>query len=78
MAKKLGRNGNGEGSVYNTIQKEKKKFDNSKMCPICAECTDRSFCSNRTNIYILIYLNNYLFLTLTFLLHLNLHSNIFK
>lgn len=49
MAKKLGRNGNGEGSVYNTIQKAKKKFDNTKMCPICLECKDRSFCSNRTN-----------------------------
>lgn len=49
MSKKFGRNGNGEGSIYNTIQKSKKQFDNSKMCPICLKCTDKSFCSNRTN-----------------------------
>lgn len=49
MSKKFGRNGNGEGSVYNTIQKSKKKFDNTNICPICSKCNDRSFCSNRTN-----------------------------
>lgn len=49
MSKKFGRNGNGEGSVYNTIQKSKRKFDNTNICPICSKCNDRSFCSNRTN-----------------------------
>lgn len=49
MGKKFGRNGNGEGTIYNTIQKSKKAFDNSKMCLICSECSDRSFCENRTN-----------------------------
>lgn len=49
MGKKFGRNGNGEGTIYNTIQKTKRAFDNSKMCPICSECSDRSFCENRTN-----------------------------
>ena len=27
---------NGEGSIYDTIQKIKKKFDNSNMCKICS------------------------------------------
>ena len=49
MAKKFGRNGNGEGCVYHTIQKRKKTFDNTKICPICLKCDDRSFCDNRTN-----------------------------
>lgn len=39
--------GNGEGTVYETVQKSKKEFDNSKMCKICKECKDRSFCNNR-------------------------------
>lgn len=39
---------NGEGTVYETIQKIKKKFDNTKMCKICSECKDRSYCNNRT------------------------------
>lgn len=38
---------NGEGTVYCTVQKMKKKFDNTKMCKICAECTDRSLCNQR-------------------------------
>lgn len=43
----MGRNANNEGTIYNTIQKNKKKFDNTKMCKICSECTDRSKCNNR-------------------------------
>ena len=39
--------GNGEGSIYDTIQKIKKDFDNTNMCKICSECEDRSFCNNR-------------------------------
>jgi integrase len=39
---------NGEGSIYDTIQKIKKKFDNSNMCKICSECTNRSYCNDRT------------------------------
>lgn len=42
------RQANNEGSIYNTIQKNKKKFDNTKMCKICSECTDRTLCNNRT------------------------------
>lgn len=49
MARKYGRNANGEGTIYNTIQKAKKSFDNTQMCPICSQCKDRTFCSNRTN-----------------------------
>lgn len=39
---------NGEGTIYETIQKIKRKFDNTKMCKICSECKDRNFCNNRT------------------------------
>lgn len=39
--------GNGEGTVYETIQKLKKEFDNTNMCKICSECTDRSLCNQR-------------------------------
>lgn len=39
---------NGEGTLYTTTQKIKKNFDNSQMCDICKNCTDRSFCNNRT------------------------------
>lgn len=39
---------NGEGTVYDTVQKIKKKFDNTKMCKICKDCKDRSYCNNRT------------------------------
>lgn len=38
---------NGEGTIYETIQKIKRKFDNTKMCKICSECKDRSYCNNR-------------------------------
>lgn len=39
--------GNGEGTVYDTVQKTKKEFDNSKMCKICRECIDRTACNDR-------------------------------
>lgn len=39
--------GHGEGTVYDTVQKLKKNFDNSNMCKICADCKDRSLCNNR-------------------------------
>lgn len=39
---------NGEGSIYATIQKVKrKKFDTRGECAICKECTDRTLCNNR-------------------------------
>lgn len=47
MNKKGTRVTNGEGYVGSTIQKIKKKFDNTKMCKMCSECTDRSLCNNR-------------------------------
>lgn len=48
MANKKGtRNTNGEGYIGTTIQKIKKKFDNTKMCNICKNCKDRSKCNNR-------------------------------
>jgi len=39
---------NGEGYVGSTIQKVKKKFDNTQMCDTCANCSDRSKCEERT------------------------------
>lgn len=39
--------GNGEGTVYDTVQKVKRNFDNTKMCKICRECKDRSLCEER-------------------------------
>ena len=45
MGKKI--RGNGEGTIYETVQKLKKEFDNKHMCKICAECTDRSLCNSR-------------------------------
>lgn len=41
------RRANGEGTIFSTIQKNQKKFDNTKMCETCATCTDRSKCNNR-------------------------------
>lgn len=38
---------NGEGTIYETIQKIKRKFDNTKICKICSECKNRSYCNNR-------------------------------
>lgn len=49
MSKKLGRNGNKEGSIYNTIQKIDRK--NSRLdfvCEICKNCNDWSICNNRS------------------------------
>lgn len=38
---------NGEGTIYDTVQKLKKKFDNTNMCKICSECKDRRICNER-------------------------------
>ena len=43
----MGRRANGEGTVYKTIQKVKRKKILEKECNICANCTDRSLCNNR-------------------------------
>lgn len=47
MNKKGTRATNGEGYIGTTIQKIKKKFDNTNMCKICANCKDRTDCNNR-------------------------------
>lgn len=39
--------GNGEGTIYETVQKLKKNFDNTNMCKICIDCKDRSLCNER-------------------------------
>lgn len=39
---------NGEGSIYNTIQKIKRSKKLEKECNICSNCTDRSICNNRS------------------------------
>ena len=39
---------NGEGSIYNTIQKIKRNKKLEKECNICSNCTDRSICNNRS------------------------------
>lgn len=39
---------NGEGTVYDTVQRVKRKFNNTKMCDICAKCTNKEICNNRT------------------------------
>lgn len=45
----MGRRANGEGSIFSTIQKVKrKKFDTRGECAICKDCIDRSPCNNRT------------------------------
>lgn len=41
------RRANGEGSIYSTVQKIKKEFDNLHMCETCKNCTDRIACNNR-------------------------------
>lgn len=39
---------NGEGSLYETIQKQKRpKFAKEGECAICKNCTDRTACNNR-------------------------------
>lgn len=49
MPKKLGRSGNKEGSIYNTIQKiDRKESRLNFVCNICKECKDWSICNNRT------------------------------
>ncbi len=48
MSEKGSRRANGEGSIYETIKKNKKKFDNTKMCNICKNCTNKSICNNRS------------------------------
>lgn len=47
MNKKGTRNTNGEGCIYNTIAKQKRKKFLPEECSICKECKDRSACNNR-------------------------------
>ena len=42
------RRANGEGSIYDTIQKIKRAKKLNHECNICKNCTDRSLCNNRT------------------------------
>lgn len=39
--------GNGEGTIYETIQKIKKDFDNTNICKVCSECNNKTICNNR-------------------------------
>ena len=48
MNKKGTRRANGEGSIYNTIQKIKRPEKLDYECDICKNCTDRTECNNRT------------------------------
>ena len=48
MNKKGTRRANGEGSIYNTIQKIKRPKKLDYECDICKNCTDRTECNNRT------------------------------
>lgn len=44
----MGRRAKGEGSLYKTIQKQKRpKFAPNGECAICKNCTDRTACNNR-------------------------------
>lgn len=44
----MGRRAKGEGSLYKTIQKQKRpKFATKGECAICRECKDRTACNNR-------------------------------
>lgn len=44
----MGKRANGEGSLYKTIQKQKRKsFDERGECAICRKCKDRTACNNR-------------------------------
>ncbi len=48
MGKKFGRNGNMEGSIYNTIQKiDRKDKRLNFVCKICTNCQDWSVCNYR-------------------------------
>ncbi len=42
-----GRRANGEGSVYEFIQKVKKKNTNLEICEICKNCNNQELCHNR-------------------------------
>lgn len=42
-----GRRGNGEGTVYDFIQKVKKNNSNLEICNICKDCTNKELCNNR-------------------------------
>lgn len=42
-----GRRANGEGTVYEFIQKVKKDNSNLKICEICKDCTNKVLCNNR-------------------------------
>lgn len=48
MNKKGTRRANGEGSIYNTIQKIKRPEKLDYECDICKNCTNRTECNNRT------------------------------
>lgn len=48
MNKKGTRRANGEGSIYNTIQKIKRPKKLDYECDICKNCTYRTACNNRT------------------------------
>ncbi|MBR3697551.1 MAG: site-specific integrase [Clostridia bacterium] len=48
MNKKGTRNTNGEGCIYNTIAKQKRKKFLPEECSICKNCKDRTACNNRT------------------------------
>lgn len=44
----MGRRAKGEGSLYKTIQKQKRpKFASNGECAICKNCKDRTACNNR-------------------------------
>ena len=41
------RRANGEGTIYKTIQKIKRKVPLKDMCPTCQKCNNKSLCNNR-------------------------------
>ena len=41
------RRANGEGSIYETVKKNKRKVFLAEECNTCKKCTDRSLCNNR-------------------------------
>ena len=47
MRKKITRNTNGEGCIYSTVAKQKRKNFLPELCSICKKCTDRTACNNR-------------------------------
>lgn len=44
---KKGRRSNGEGSVYEFIQKIKKDNSNLEICETCKNCNNKNLCNNR-------------------------------